>query len=394
MKSVIVVGGGAAGLIAAITAARSGASVTVLEANEKPGKKLLATGNGRCNLTNMEQQPNRYRGQDSAKAWDYLKRFTAFDTLRFFSEIGIYTKNRNGWMYPNSDQAQAVLDCLLMEARYQKVKLKLKQQIVDVCWDPKGWQVKTDSWTYTADAVILACGSPASQIEGASDFGYRFARKQKLPVVSMEPALVGLRGIGDYYASWAGVRIHASVTLYLEGMPMKMEEGEVQLTDYGISGIPVFQISRYAVRGVKEHTRTEAVLDFLPDFTEEALEQHLKTRQKHCPYKSMEEQLVGLLPSKLIPLVSREASNTQELISRIKHHVVTIKGASSLSQAQVCSGGILLKALDENLQSIQYPGLYMAGEVLDVDGACGGYNLQWAWTSGAIAGSAAAKEKL
>lgn len=391
MRKIIIVGGGAAGLMAAITAARAGASVTVLDHNKKAGKKILATGNGRCNLTNIDQKKAYYRSSDVSRAWDYLQKFTVADTLRFFSEIGIYTRNKNGWMYPNSEQAQSVLDCLIMEAAFRKVKIKTRQNIEDIFQDEAGWSVRTDSWTYQADAVILACGSPASQVEGASDFGIHFAKKYNLKTAVFEPALVGLRCFGNYFSAWAGVRVHAAVTLCLKDTPFITELGEVQLTDYGLSGIPVFQISRYAVRAVMENTKTEVVVDFLPDFTEEELYSHICSRVEKCPYKTMEEQLISLLPSRLIPLVAQNLKTVEELIKNIKNHVCTVKGASSLAQAQVCSGGILLDELDDDLQSRQYPGLYFAGEVLDVDGACGGYNLQWAWSSGAVAGRAAAK---
>lgn len=390
MKKVIIVGGGAAGLMAGITAAREGASVTILEHNEKPGKKILATGNGRCNLTNINQRQDCYRSFEPEKVWQYLQKYSVADTLKFFSEIGIYTRNKNGWMYPNSEQAQSVLDCLLMEASFRKVKIKTRQNISNIYFDEYGWNVSTDSWTYQGDAVILACGSPASQVEGASDYGLHFADRYGLKTAAFEPALVGLRLAGNYFSSWAGVRVQASVTLVLQGVPLKTETGEVQLTDYGVSGIPVFQISRYAVRALKENTETLIFLDFLPGFTEEELCAHLASRIKNCPYKTMEEQLTGLLPAKLIPLVTTHTDSISKVAKAIKSHVCKVKGASSFAQAQVCSGGILLQNLDENLQSTQYPGLYFAGEVLDVDGACGGYNLQWAWSSGAIAGRAAA----
>ena len=393
-KSIIVIGGGASGLMASIMAARHGASVTILETNEKPGKKLLASGNGRCNFTNVLQEKQYYRGSDPDYAMGILNQFSMADTLRFFSNLGIYSKNRNGWMYPNSDQASAVLDVLLMEAAYRKVKLKTRETVREISCSSGKWLVKTDTWEYSADAVIITCGSPASNIDGSTDSGQIFARQLGIRMLPMLPALTGLRGKSSTYSRWAGIRVQGAATLFLNGNPVKTESGEIQLTDYGISGIPVFQLSRYAVRALKEGCTVLVELDFLPDFTEEQVYHNLETREENCPYKRLPEQLIGLIPSRLIPIVAPKEADLREIIRNCKHYPVIIKGPSPLQQAQVCSGGILTSELDAHLQSLQYPGLYFAGEVVDVDGACGGYNLQWAWSSGAVAGLHAAKEAL
>lgn len=394
MRSIIVIGGGAAGLMAAIKAAEQGALVTLLEANEKPGKKLLATGNGRCNFTNVVQEKQYYRGSDPEYAWQILQQFPMQDTLQFFSRLGIYARNRNGWLYPNSDQAAAVLEVLLMEAYHRKVKIKTRESVCEILPGSEGWSVKTKTWEYGADAVIVACGSLASNVEGATDWGISLAKTLGLSVLPMLPALVGLRGKGNRFSRWTGVRIQAKATLYLQGVLMKSASGEIQLTEYGISGIPVFQLSRYALRALEEGSTALVELDFLPDFTEKQLAVNLENREENCPYKTLQEQLIGLLPSRLIPLIASGDSDEREVIRNCKHYPVIITGASSMKQAQVCSGGILTKNLDEHLQAKKYPGLYFAGEIVDVDGACGGYNLQWAWSSGAVAGLAAAKERL
>lgn len=393
-KSIIVIGGGPAGLMSAISAASNGASVTLLEANDKPGKKLLATGNGRCNFTNIKQEKQYYRGSDSDYAMEILKQFTMPDTLQFFSKLGIYSKNRSGWMYPNSDQAASVLDVLLMEAAYRKIKVKTRELVKEILPSEEGWTAKTDTWEYHGDAVIITSGSPASNVEGSRDWGVKAADGLGIKTIPMLPALTGLRGNGNNYSRWVGVRIQGEATLVLNGEVMKTEVGEIQLTDYGISGIPVFQLSRYAIRAIKEGCSVVVELDFLPDFTEEELYFNLENREENCPYKSLPEQLIGLIPSKLIPIVAPIEADIREIIRNCKQYPVSIKGASSLQQSQVCSGGVLTENLDAHLQSIQYPGLYFAGEVVDVDGACGGYNLQWAWSSGAVAGRDASKERV
>ncbi len=390
-KRIAIIGGGAAGLMAGIMAARKGGAVTILEANEKPGKKLLATGNGRCNFTNTAQDKRYYRGSDSNLAMNIINQFSMSDTLIFFSKLGIYSKNRNGWMYPNSDQAQAVLDVLLKEAVYRKIKIKTREVVRDICRQDQEWAIKTSAWEYYADAVIVTSGSPAGLNEKSKPFAMSLAEKLGIETIPMLPALTALRGKKNNLSAWAGVRVQGAVTLILNGIPMKSESGEIQLTAYGISGIPVFQLSRYALRAACEGCSVLAELDFLPDFTEDQLYVNLETREENCPYKTLQENFIGLLPSKLIPFVAPREADLREVVRNCKHYPVAVKGTSSMKQAQVCSGGILLRELDSHLQSREYPDLYFAGEALDVDGACGGYNLQWAWSSGAVSGSYAAE---
>lgn len=390
-KTVIVAGGGAAGLMAALAAARAGANVTVLEANDRPGRKLLATGNGRCNLTNVRQSKDCYRGSDPAYAWELIRRFPMAETVKFFTELGLYTKNRDGWLYPNSDQASGVLELLLLEAAHRRVKIKTRERVERIARGREGWEVQTSGWTYRGDAVIVTCGSPASSVEGSSDFGMRAARELGISVVPPLPALCGLKGRGNFFSRWAGVRAQAAATLLLNGIPMKTERGEIQLTDYGVSGIPVFQLSRYAVRALDEGCTVGLELDFIPDLCEEALTEHLERRCTLCPYKTLSQQLIGLVHGKLIPLLAPKNAGIPEIVRSLKRYPVEITGPSSLAQAQVCSGGVRTEELDGDLQSKKHPGLYFAGEVVDVDGACGGYNLQWAWSSGAVAGRAAAQ---
>lgn len=393
-RKVCIIGGGAAGMMAAITAARQGAAVTVLEHNEKTGKKLLATGNGRCNLTNLKQELSCYHSREREKVWEVLQSFSVQRTIQFFSEIGIYTKNKNGYLYPSSMQASSVQKLLEMEARYRKVKIKCREHVKEILADNKekpGFQVLTDTWHYEADTVILACGSSASDIEGADGSGYEIAKALGHRIIPPLPALVPLKGKGNYFTKWAGVRVEGKVSLMAQGQIFQCEEGEIQLTDYGISGIPVFQISSYAVRLQKEGVPVTAILDFMPDFDRETLEKFLKKRQEQCPYKSIKELLIGLFPEKLISVLTEGAPNLQVLVKRIKEFPVKIAGAKSLGQAQVCSGGVSMEEVNpRTMESLVIPGLYLAGEILDADGICGGYNLQWAWSSGALAGHAAA----
>lgn len=389
---VIVVGGGAAGLIAAITAAQNGAVVTVLEQNENPGRKICVTGNGRCNLTNKDMRPECFRGQHPEFAAGILKQFPLEETLAFFENLGVAFTDRKGWIYPRSNQAKCIPELLLLKARSLKVKIKTRETVKAVVYEKGRWKAETSGWTYEGDRVILANGSKASQVPGADGSGYEIAAALGHRIVKPLPALTGLRCRGNVFFAWAGVRTDAKVTLLLDGKIFAEESGEVQLTDYGISGIPVFQLSRYAIRALEEGRKVSVMVNFLPEYTKESLQEQLEKRKALCPYQSEAELLLGLLPDKLIKMFRKQKA---DLCQTITEYMLEVKGCSGFEQAQICSGGVDTTQIHpETLESMLNPGLFFAGELLDIDGPCGGYNLQWAWSSGAVAGYHSAKENI
>ena len=389
---VIVVGGGAAGLIAAITAAQNGAVVTVLEQNENPGRKICVTGNGRCNLTNKDMRPECFRGQHPEFAAGILKQFPLEETLAFFENLGVAFTDRKGWIYPRSNQAKCIPELLLLKARSLKVKIKTRETVKAVVYEEGRWKAETSGWTYEGDRVILANGSKASQVPGADGSGYEIAAALGHRIVKPLPALTGLRCRGNAFSAWAGVRTDAKVTLLLDGKAFAEESGEVQLTDYGISGIPVFQLSRYAIRALEEGRKVSVMVNFLPEYTKESLREQLEKRRMLCPYQSEAEILLGLLPDKLIKMFRKQKA---DLCQTITEYMLEVKGSSGFEQAQICSGGVdTTQIYSDTLESMLYPGLFFAGELLDIDGPCGGYNLQWAWSSGTVAGYHSAKENI
>lgn len=392
MKKVVIIGGGASGMMAAIQAARTGAAVTLLEHNEKPGKKILATGNGRCNLTNLVQEPSHYRSSQPDFPWKIITQYPLEETLAFFSELGIYTKDRKGWVYPYSDQAAGVAQMLELEARHQKVKIKTTEEVTDILLEDGQYLVKTATWQYPCDSVIIACGTPASNVEGSSATGYELAEKLGHTVLKPLPSLCGIRGKDNYYAKWAGSRMDGRITLEVNGETIGEEQGEILFTEYGISGIGVFQLSRYAVRGIDEGKTATYHLDLMPQLTKEELIKLLADRQQAGSYKNPQELLIGLLPRKIIDVLVKKTYEPEKIADRLKDWQIPVKGAYALRQAQICSGGVDPRELTDQLESRLHPGIYFAGEVIDVDGPCGGYNLQWAWSSGAVAGKAAAGE--
>lgn len=388
---IIIVGGGASGLLAGIEAARAGAHVTVLEKNEKPGKKILASGNGHCNLTNIVQGPEFYRGENPNFAWNIINEFGHFDVMRYFTDLGIYTKNKNDYIYPYSEQASSVLEVLLMEANHLDVKIKTREEVLDIVKINDKFELKTTTWVYEADKVIVATGSPASTNTDDAESIYTLVEKLGHSLVKPLPALVALKGVGNYFGKWSGVRMTGAATLLVDDEPIITTKGELQFTDYGISGIPIFSLSRYAVRAIDEGKRAIIVLDLMSDFTEEFLVGMLEERMEKCPYKSLSDSLIGLLPKKMIPIVANKAETLAEVATWIKCFPILVKGAYSLQQAQVVSGGVNTEEIHpRTLESRKVPGLYLTGEVVDIDGDCGGYNLQWAWSTGIIAGRAAA----
>ncbi|MCD8363144.1 MAG: NAD(P)/FAD-dependent oxidoreductase [Lachnospiraceae bacterium] len=406
MKQVLVIGGGASGLMAAIAAAENGAKVTLIEKNKTVGKKLLVTGNGRCNFTNLYQHPESYRGGDPAFTAQALAAFSAKDAVRFFERLGIGVKEREGWLYPASGQASSIASVLRLEAERLRVKLACNTTIKEIERKNSHFLAKTDSWTYEGDALVLACGSKAAPETGSDGDGYRFAEALGHSVTGPFPALTGLVVAEQDCGKLAGVRAEALVTLRV-GSEEYQDTGEVQFTSYGLSGIPVFQVSRYASAALAEGKSCEIQLDFWPELPGVEMERMLTERMHSLPNRCGAELLLGVFPEKLSRyFLERAGISTQKCgarwtekeslvlalqIRRLGFHVVKSLG---FDHAQVCAGGVPLGELKGiSMESSFTPGLYLAGELLDVDGACGGYNLQWAWTSGYLAGRAAAEEK-
>ena len=408
-QDILIIGGGASGLAAAILAARKGAAVTILEHTDRVGKKLLSTGNGRCNLTNRNMGPQCYRSQEADFPMKVIGGFGLEETLEFFRTLGIEPKDRNGYIYPASDQASSVLDALRMELDHLGVRVAARCQVerIQPPFTEKpggGFLVFTNQGQFQARALILAAGSKAAPNTGSDGSGYQLALSLGHRIIKPLPALVQLRCQGKHYRQLAGVRTEARVTLKVDGRTAAQDTGELQLTDYGISGIPVFQVSRFAAVALDQGKRVEAEIDFLPSWPYEEALNRLRERVKLLSYRTCEEFLSGLLNKKLaqvliksagIPL-SRTAGTLKErelrqLLEYLKSYRALVSSVNPFANAQVCRGGVDVSQVNpETMESKLIPGLYFAGEILDVDGICGGYNLQFAWSSAAAAARAAA----
>ena len=410
----IVLGGGASGLIAAITAKDFGMDVAIVEGTDRIGKKLLTTGNGRCNFTNTDQKIEYYRGDHPEIAWGIVERFNEKRVVAFFEELGMMTKNRAGYLYPYSLQAQSVKGLLQMEIERLGITVKCQSKvkriqekkgefrvICEIMDDKKG---TGKTVLYKADRVILCSGSKASNIAGSDGSGYELAKSFGHTICPVAPALVQLRCAEKFYSQLAGVRVQGMVSLFVDEEFVCSDQGELQLTANGISGIPVFQVSRYASKALQKGQSVHAVLDFMPESSQGEVEEFLCKRAKLYPKQKMETFFTGIFPEKLAEVLLKRANLSKEstwdmltakdlavLAARISNFRTVVKEANSFENAQVCAGGVSLGEVSPfTLESKMKKGLFFAGELLDVDGICGGYNLQWAWASGYAAGKGAA----
>jgi len=404
---VIVVGAGASGLTAAIAAAENGASVIVIDHSSVSGKKILSTRNGKCNFTNERQESDCYRSDDPALVRSALKRFSYRETISFFERLGVLAKSKNGYCYPRSGQASAIRDALIAETRCLGIRFYHKTKISDITKEGSSFLIRTGTDVFSAGRCILAAGGIAAPKTGSDGSCYRFAENFGHRIVRPLPALVPLVSDENWLSLTAGVRCDARIALFVNGKKQAEDTGELQLTEYGISGIPVFQISRYAAAALSDQAEVKAAVDFLPDMTSQEARQFLDvTAEKTGGRKTWEQILSGLCNRKIAHMICiklhlpetpvHEQSDKifhkqlSQIVHLLKETTVRITGTRPSDQAQVTCGGVSLRDIDDTMQSKLAPGLYFAGEILNVDGICGGYNLQWAWTSGFIAGTHAA----
>lgn len=405
MRTIGVIGGGAAGMMAAISAAGQGAKVTILEANDRLGKKILSTGNGKCNLGNEKLDLEEYYTGEPELLEKCLRRFSVDDTVIFFRQIGLLVKSKNGYLYPASEQASSVLDVLRFEVASAGIEVVTGCRVERILRDGQtgGIQVQGGGKNFVFDRVILAAGGRAAPKTGSDGSGYQLAERLGHSLVPTVPALVQLKCREPFFKSISGVRAEAELSLMGAGECRTKERGELQLTEYGISGIPVFQISRQVNYRLLRDKEVEIVIDFLPDYTPEAYEQLYISRLLLQGERTVEEFFTGMLNKKLMQLFVRLAGlkptedietadreKIKQVFALCRRFIVHAAGHNGYDNAQVCAGGIPLTEVTEDLESVKAPGVYFAGEILDVDGRCGGYNLQWAWSSGYIAGTAAA----
>ena len=417
---VAVIGGGASGCMAAITAAQAGADVHIFEKNEKPGKKLYATGNGRCNLTNLHMDDSCYHTRTADKNGSSLihsaiERYSPADQIRFFADLGVPVYDRDGYVYPRTNQAQTVVRALEKRIAALGIRVHTGCPVRKIRRSQQGTKADdavfyvdcNDREARAFDTVILCTGGMAGPQYGTTGDGYRLAASFSHKISTPLPALTALECKGQFLKRAAGVRCRAAVTLYTGNDKKQIregrEEGEVQMTDYGISGIPVMQISGMAARLLESKQRVFVQIDFLPEFSDSAFSDEIERRMREDRSQMLGDLFLGLVHKKILDLLLAEKglqaemkarriddAGIRQILQSMREYTLEVIQVKSFKQAQVTSGGILLEDTDADFQSRMQPGLFFAGEVLDVDGRCGGYNLQWAFATGYIAGLAAA----
>ena len=395
-----IIGAGASGMAAALAAAENpDVQVILLERQARVGRKLSATGNGRCNLTNLHANKDSYHGDDPAFAAVAMERFSVADTLAWFADLGLYTvAEDSGRVYPYSDQANSVVDVLRFALEKDNIRLEAGFEVEKVKKTVEGFRVDGTGGTIVCDKLIIACGGLAGSKLGGSMSGYKLLRSFGHRCTKLRPTLVQLKSDWHGSAALKGVRANCRAEILKDGEVFSTSAGELQFTEYGLSGPVIFEISRDVCS-----TKGEWIcrLDFLPDRDEQWLQNQLLTRKK--TRLKAEDLLTGILHNRLgrvitqsvgisgyVPISQLEEYEIAMVAKAVKHFEVTLTEPMGMDSAQVTAGGIVTSEFDpETMESKLVSGLYACGEVLDIDGDCGGYNLQWAWSSGKMAGMSA-----
>ena len=402
---VLVLGGGAAGLAAGIAAARAGARVCLVEKLPRVGKRLLATGNGRCNLTNTGARAADYFG-DGAFAAGALARFSPEVVRAFFREIGLESREEyGGRVFPRSNQAAAVVDALRLA--FAEAGGETVADFAAIALEPQrgGFCARAaDGRTVWGKSAVCALGGMAAPALGGSDSGLKLMRALGHRLVSCAPALVQIKTPPEAVRALKGIRVEGQARAYVEGREAARAAGEILFADYGVSGPAVMQVSRPLSYALAEKRRAEIAVCALP----EEGPGFLRARRERLASRPLEDFLTGFVPKRLgqvllknagiaplsRPAGSLAAGELSALEALLFEWRLPALGTAGYANAQVMAGGLDTRDFDpRTLQSRKAPGLFAAGEILNVDGGCGGYNLQWAWASGLLAGSEAAKRR-
>ncbi|MDR1559223.1 MAG: aminoacetone oxidase family FAD-binding enzyme [Clostridiales bacterium] len=397
---IIIIGGGASGLIAAVAAGNAvgGGNVKIIEKNDRVGRKLLATGSGRCNLTNINAALGGYTGEDAGFSAAALRKFGPKDTMEFFEGLGLVTRiEEHGRVYPKCNLASAVLDVLRNEISRLNIEI-IHAEASRLSFERSAFSIYcTDKRKIMGRSVIVSAGGRAAPVFGSNGGGYNLLIQMGHELNDVYPALVQLRTNFADIKTLNGVRVNAGIGLRRNGRVVAYQEGELQFTNYGVSGIPALNVSGAAGQG------SDIVIDFSPDMDKEALLRLLEKRVVNLRCRRADEFFTGFFHKAVGRLLLKYAGvppglpvsalkdYLNKLVGSIKSFHMPLSGVLGFAEAQVTGGGIRTDGFNpRTMESVIQKGLYAAGEVLDIYGPCGGYNLQWAWSSGHLAGVSAA----
>ena len=392
---IVIIGGGASGLVAAITASKNkNKKETLIEKNQTLGKKILATGNGKCNYYNSDQNLSHYNSTNNDLIKEIITKENLNEVENFFSSLGIIPKIKNGYYYPFSNQATTIKNALVREVE-KNTKVLLETTVEKINKIENKFKVKTNNGVIECDKVIIATGSKASPKTGSTGEGYNFLKDFNHTIIDVNPALVQLKTKGNFLKDWTGIRTDVKVSLYINNKNIKSDQGEIQLTNYGVSGICIFNLSRFVPIALNNNDKVEVKINFLP-FTSTP-EELLKDLSNN---NSMNDILEGILNNKLVAVILNKSSinknkkynelsikEKETLIENLTNFTLEVIGTNSYEECQVCSGGVPLTEINtKTMESKIVNNLHIVGELLDVDGDCGGYNLTFAWVTALLAG--------
>lgn len=397
MKEVVIVGGGASGLTAAITAARNGKDVTLIERNNKCGKKILITGNGRCNFWNTDEDLSHFHSSTPNLLKEFITDERKNSILKFFDSLGLAYKTKNGYYYPFSNQAFTIENALLSECKKLNIKI-INDITVEKIIKEDCFIINPDKENIKAKNIIIATGSKAAPKTGSDGLGYEISKSLGHNIITPLPSLVQLKADEPYFKNWSGIRTDVKVNLLINHKYIKSETGEIQLTNYGLSGICIFNLSGEAAKALNQNKNVIISINFIPFASNPKT--FLQTLNKNSYHKTISELLEGILHYKLVDIILKKThlkrdlllntltdNELNNLIKTLTDFQIKILDTHTLDHAQVCSGGIPLTEINsKTLESLKVKNLYFTGEIIDIDGDCGGYNLGWAWMSGIIAG--------
>ncbi len=376
----MIVGAGAAGLMCAWLLARQDRKVMVLEKNKVPGKKLLATGNGRCNFTNLQMNTSCYYGKKEFVE-PLLSRFGPEAAIRLFEEMGMWYRERDGYCYPMSGQSITVVESLMRACRREGVLFSFETRVSKIVHNGTGFEIRCKGGDiYRSRYLVLAAGGKANAPLGGEGSGYKLCRSLQHHISPIYPGLTGLVAEGREWRRLAGVRMQGEISLFADNRCLGCQRGEIQIVKDGISGIPVFQVCRLAAEALDHGRKVGCCIDFFPEREREEIRDWLERHGN--------DGLLGLVHKKWAEVLLERAgvggrsAGANELAGYLKAYPVAIRDTFGIERAQVTAGGVELDEIDPiTMESGIHKGLYIVGELLDVDGICGGYNLHFAWAS-------------
>ena len=392
----IIIGGGASGIMAAITASQYSEKVLIIEKNNRIGKKVLVTGNGRCNYTNTLLKSTDFNNPSFVE--QILNQFSVEDTIAFFETLGIEPKFEDeGKAYPLSEQSSSFLDVFLYELKLRNISVELNQEIISINKKNEVFKLTSnDNSVFMSKKVILSTGGKSMPLTGSNGSGFELAKNLGHHITEVFPALVKLRIESPYLKQLSGVKISTQVDLIVDDTVIQTENGDILFANYGISGPTVLELSRKAndniIKGSNVGVRI-VLIQSLP-------KSKIVERFEIFKYREIDQSLVGLVNKRFINVLIKQAgieknntiisdipkSKLFKLIDLLYDWRLKVVGSLGFDDSQVTAGGIDITQIDElTLESKLCKGLFFCGEVLDVDGRCGGFNLQWAWSSGHVA---------